>query len=91
MAWTAPDCGGPFALQAIWFPIAIGPHSVELNLLGLLMFPSAVLLLGAPAGTMRHKDHAQWIAMAIGAAVAAVAIVLTVIAAMGIIALIVAS
>jgi hypothetical protein len=38
----------------------------------------------------RRRDFTRWIAMAIGAAVAAVALVLTVLAAMGVIALIVA-
>jgi chromate transport protein ChrA len=81
---------GYFAVQATGFPIALGPHSIEITLLVLLVFPSALLLFGAAAATMRHRDHTQWIAMAIGAAVAALAIVLTVITGMGVIALIVA-
>jgi hypothetical protein len=89
---------GYFALQELLFPFAIGPHSIvaplvrhaEFTLVGLLVFPTAVLLFGAAAAAVRHRDHIRWIAMAIGAAVAAVALVLTVIAAMGVIALIVA-
>jgi hypothetical protein len=90
--------GGFFALRALAILL---PQPTERALVGLLrgnrvltnvglfVFPTAVLLFGAAAAAMRHRDYARWISMAIGAAAATIALVLTMLAALGVIALMV--
>jgi hypothetical protein len=65
-------------------------QSGPLTGVGLLVFPTAVLLVPAAAAAIRRRDYARWIAMSIGAPAATIALVLTLLAAMGVIALIVA-
>jgi hypothetical protein len=98
--WLGPLLlmAGYFALRAPYLlPLATRRAVIGLlmqngvfTMVGLLAFPTAVLLSGAAAAATCHRDYARWIAMAIGAAAATVALVLTVLAAMGVIALIIA-
>ena len=61
---------------------------VGLILPGLVVWPT-LLLVAAVVAAMRRGDASDWIAMALGAAAAAIAVVLTLLAAMGVIALLV--
>jgi hypothetical protein len=75
-------------------PFPVGPHSwlaplmrhLDLTLLGMLVYPTALLLFAAGAAAVRRRDAARFVSMAVGAAVAAIALVATVVAGMGVIA-----
>jgi hypothetical protein len=78
--------------------VEIGRYSImepllghaDLTLVGPLVLPTAVLLCSAAVAAVWHRGAARWIAMVIGAAGAAISLVLTVLAATGVIALVVA-
>lgn len=60
---------------------------IGLILPGLVVWPTLVLLVATVVAAMRRRDASYWIAMALGAAAAAIAVVVSLLAAMGVIAL----
>jgi hypothetical protein len=82
---------GYFALGEIPLPHVMWRTVIRSGLFpwGLLAFPTVVLLVAAAVAAVRRRDPTRWVSAAIGAAVAAVALVLIVVAGMGVIAWIV--
>lgn len=86
--WTGPFLlvFGFYGVKFLWLwlhpAVTVATGLVVMG--GILVFPAAAVLTGAGIAAARRDEPRQWVSMALGAAVSTVAIVLTVLAAMGV-------